>query len=137
MNIIDLLTIASALQAVAIFVLWRRVNVLASIADRQALLTLAHLQETKRLHGGFTMPEHITIDGKSYEVVHRFNERRVLIDNEGLYSFADLNATIEPAQWEHSGEPARDGAEKEVLGALVKKLEEKGTQVKVTPPDGE
>lgn len=50
------------------------------------------------------MPEHITLDGHGYEVLHRFREERVLIRYDGAVVFADCNASV----WELSGVPARE-----------------------------
>lgn len=77
------------------------------------------------------MGERITIKDTEYDVVHRFGDARVIIDMGGVYALADLNSTVGDPVWELSGRPARDGEEKQVLGALVKKLEEQGTVVKV------
>lgn len=74
------------------------------------------------------MNETITVDGQEYEVLQRFSEKRVLVNMEGLAALADNDGV----EWLWSGEPARDGAEKDAVMAHTKALEERGTQVVVT-----
>lgn len=74
----------------------------------------------------------ITIDGKSYKVAHLFDEKRCLVEYEGLYVFADKAFD---GTWELSGEPAREN-EKPVLAAFLNPMLGK-TIVTVTPPDDE
>lgn len=72
----------------------------------------------------------ITIDGKSYEVAHQFNENRVLINYDGLYVFADRNMF---GNWDLSGLPARED-EKPILKAFLEPTLDK-TVVTVTKED--
>lgn len=55
------------------------------------------------------------VDGKSYKVMHWFGDNRALIDYDGMYVFVDQLL----GGWDLSGEPARDGAEKDTLKALL------------------
>lgn len=64
----------------------------------------------------------IRIDGHMYSIAHTFREGRVVIDYEGLFCLADQNPD---GTWDLSGEPARDGEEKEVLKKLTAPMEGK------------
>lgn len=58
----------------------------------------------------------VTVDGKEYTVTHSFGPSRALIDFDGAFVFVDKASD---GIWELSGEPARDGAEKAALAALL------------------
>lgn len=58
----------------------------------------------------------VSVDGKEHDVVHSFGERRAIINFDGAYVFVDRAFD---GVWELSGEPARDGEEKQVLNKLI------------------
>lgn len=72
----------------------------------------------------------IAIDGCEYDIAYSFSENRALIEYDGLHVFADraLNGV-----WGLSGEPARDGEEKEILKTFIAAIED-STIITVTPP---
>lgn len=58
----------------------------------------------------------VTVDGKEHEVVHSFGEGRAIISYDGLHVFVDRAFD---GVWELSGEPARNGEEKQVFNKLI------------------
>lgn len=72
----------------------------------------------------------VVIENKEYAVVYDFGNGRVIVDYDGVYVMADR---IQHAQFEFSGEPARQGEELDMLNKLVKDNE--GTTVTVTKED--
>jgi hypothetical protein len=58
----------------------------------------------------------VTVDGKEHDVVHSFGDARAIINFDGAYVFVDRAFD---GVWELSGEPARDGEEKQVLNKLL------------------
>lgn len=58
----------------------------------------------------------VTVDGREHEVEHSFGESRAIISFDGGHVFVDRAFD---GVWELSGEPARDGEEKEVLHKLL------------------
>jgi len=72
----------------------------------------------------------VNIDGKSYEVLHYFSNKRAIVDYDGAYVLADH---VQNEDWELSGLPARDN-EKPILAALLAPMMDR-TILKVTPPD--
>jgi hypothetical protein len=74
----------------------------------------------------------VTVDGKEHDVVHSFGEARAIINFDGVFVFVDRAFD---GVWELSGEPARDGEEKQVLNKLIAPHLD-AVDVKVTPGDG-
>lgn len=58
----------------------------------------------------------ISVDGKEHDVVHSFGESRALINFDGAIVFVDR---AHDGVWELSGEPARNGEEKQVFNKLM------------------
>ena len=71
----------------------------------------------------------VEIDGARYEVVHQFNESRVIVSYQGAFVFADQAAD---GVWELSGIPARED-EKAVLKSFTDPMNDV-TVVTVTKP---
>ena len=66
----------------------------------------------------------VTVDGKSYKVLHRFSETRAIVDFDGEKVLVDMT----DGEWDLSGRPATD-EEGPVLKGLVG---QDGTTVAVT-----
>lgn len=58
----------------------------------------------------------LTQDGKTYDLTHDFGNGRAILMYDGLYIMVDR---VDAVTYEISGEPARDGEEKEILNALI------------------
>lgn len=58
----------------------------------------------------------VSVDGKEHDVVHSFEDGRALINFDGAYVFVDR---AHDGVWELSGEPARNGEEKQVLNKFL------------------
>jgi hypothetical protein len=70
------------------------------------------------------------VDGKSYEIVHYFSNKRAIIDFDGAFVLVDH---VQNEDWELSGNPAMEN-EKPILAAFLAPMMDK-TILTVTPPD--